>query len=115
MEELEVTSFLVKGITKVSIPSKDHTDIPYYNLLLEDNNGSFHIKKSMKEQQIGDKIELTAENKEDKAIVAVIGTGTTGSGIAQVFASSGYQVILKSRSDESLAKCLAKIEKQLLP
>tara|TARA_Y100000310_G_scaffold68197_1_gene63503 strand:+ start:14500 stop:15987 length:1488 start_codon:yes stop_codon:yes gene_type:complete len=52
----------VIGITKVSIPSPMHPDIPYYVLLLQDENGNRIPKKSMKEYNIGD---LYKEEKSD--------------------------------------------------
>lgn len=45
--------------------------------------------------------------------VCVIGNGTMGAGIAQTFANSGYQVILKGRKEESLSKAVAGIDKGL--
>jgi 3-hydroxybutyryl-CoA dehydrogenase len=45
--------------------------------------------------------------------VMVIGTGVMGSGIAQAFAQSGYEVSVIDRSPELVAKGLANIEKGL--
>lgn len=45
--------------------------------------------------------------------VSVIGTGTMGAGIVQAFAQAGRQVTMKSRSEASNAKALAKISKSL--
>lgn len=45
--------------------------------------------------------------------VTVIGAGTMGSGIAQVCASSGYEVCLNDISQEMLEKARANIEKSL--
>lgn len=45
--------------------------------------------------------------------VAVVGTGTMGNGIAQAFAQAGHDVILKGRSEASLAKAHKSIEKSL--
>ena len=45
--------------------------------------------------------------------VSVIGTGTMGAGIVQAFAQAGCQVMMKSRSEASNAKALAKISKSL--
>lgn len=44
----------VKEITKVFIPSPGHEDVPYFNLILEDKNNNFYIKKSKKKYNIGD-------------------------------------------------------------
>ena len=43
--------------------------------------------------------------------ICVIGTGTMGSGVVQAFAQAGKPVIMKSRSQASAEKALAKISK----
>lgn len=45
--------------------------------------------------------------------ICVVGTGTMGNGIAQVFAQAGHDVLLKGRSEASLAKAHKAIEKNL--
>lgn len=45
--------------------------------------------------------------------VAVIGMGTMGGGIAQQFASAGHEVVIKGRSQASLDKGKAGLEKRL--
>jgi len=45
--------------------------------------------------------------------VGVIGAGTMGNGIAQVFAASGYQVILQDIADAPLQRGMATIDKNL--
>jgi 3-hydroxybutyryl-CoA dehydrogenase len=45
--------------------------------------------------------------------VGVLGAGLMGHGIAQVAAQSGYRVVLREVDDATLAKGVAKIEKQL--
>lgn len=45
--------------------------------------------------------------------IMVIGNGKMGSGIAQTFAESGYQVILNGRNEENLKATFDKIKKQL--
>ncbi len=45
--------------------------------------------------------------------VCVVGNGTMGAGIAQTFANAGYDVIIKGRREEALAKAVAGIEKGL--
>lgn len=49
----------------------------------------------------------------DIKVVAVIGAGTMGLGIAQVFAQKGYRTILYDLNDTSLEKAKAQIEKNL--
>src|SRR6202161_183391 len=45
--------------------------------------------------------------------VGVLGAGLMGHGIAQVAAAAGYEVVLRDLDDATLAKGIAKIEKQL--
>jgi 3-hydroxybutyryl-CoA dehydrogenase len=45
--------------------------------------------------------------------IAVLGIGTMGSGIAQVCAQAGFEVVVRDVSDEALARGLAAIEKSL--
>lgn len=45
--------------------------------------------------------------------ICVIGTGTMGSGIVQAFAQANLPVVMKSRSQASLDKAVAKINKSL--
>jgi 3-hydroxybutyryl-CoA dehydrogenase len=49
----------------------------------------------------------------DLRCVGVIGSGTMGSGIAQVFAANGYQVYLQDVSQAALERAQAGIEKSL--
>ncbi|MGB9668098.1 MAG: 3-hydroxyacyl-CoA dehydrogenase NAD-binding domain-containing protein, partial [Thermosulfidibacteraceae bacterium] len=50
---------------------------------------------------------------EDIKVVGICGSGTMGSGIAQVCAQSGYKVILYDISDEALSRGLNIIKKSL--
>ena len=45
--------------------------------------------------------------------ICIIGTGTMGNGVAQVFAQAGFSVLLKGRSEASLAKAHKAIDKNL--
>lgn len=47
------------------------------------------------------------------AKIAVLGAGTMGSGIAQVFATSGFEVLMIDLNDEILSKGRSKISKSL--
>jgi 3-hydroxybutyryl-CoA dehydrogenase len=49
------------------------------------------------------------EEKQDKILVAVVGNGIMGHGIAEVFATAGHDVVLIGRNHESLQVALAKI------
>ena len=46
--------------------------------------------------------------------VGIVGSGTMGSGIAQLVAASGYRVVLVDLNDELLKKAVSRIEKNLL-
>ena len=43
---------IVKGITKVYVPSVDHPEVPYYILLLEDEDKKYYVKKVFEEYSI---------------------------------------------------------------
>jgi len=114
--EIEVTepgAYTVKGITKVLIPSVEHPDVPYYDLLLEDEHGNLHILKTSEKYEIGSIISRKGEKGIPRKI-GIIGTGIMGVGIASVALQFECEVILKSRSDEALGEALKKIENYLL-
>jgi 3-hydroxybutyryl-CoA dehydrogenase len=48
---------------------------------------------------------------EDVQRVAMIGSGTMGTGMAMCYAQAGYQVVLYSRTSESLERALGRIER----
>lgn len=60
----------VIGFSKVSIPSVSHPIVPYYALILEDENGHRMPKKTMKEYNVGDKYEV--KPTDDKHGVSII-------------------------------------------
>ncbi len=104
----------VKGITEVFVASKYHPQVPYYVLLLEDENNNFYIKKSFNKQEIGD---VLIGNKKEKVIkekIGVIGAGVMGTGIAYVFVAYGFKVVLVDKTRESLKDAVQKIEEELL-
>ncbi len=114
--EVETKKCTVRGFTKIEIPSPGHTRVPYCDLFLEDEQGNFHIKKSFTEQKLGDVIEEEPKEKKQeikKRTVGVVGAGTMGSGIAQVCAQTGYNVIMSDIKEEFANKGLAKIDKLL--
>src|SRR5260370_32768448 len=49
------------------------------------------------------------DDKQEKPLVAVIGNGIMGHGIAEVFATAGHDVVLIGRNRESLEVAVAKI------
>ncbi len=105
--------FTVIGATEVFVSSVEHEVVPYYSLLLEDNQGHKLIKKTFDEYDIGDTLFLGSSDTLDLTI-GVVGAGILGVGIAHVVAETGYSVILKSRNVESLEKARNKINKWLL-
>ncbi|HJO47702.1 MAG TPA: 3-hydroxyacyl-CoA dehydrogenase NAD-binding domain-containing protein [Candidatus Scalindua sp.] len=114
--ELESSKSTVRGFTRIEIPSPGHTRVPYCDLLLEDEYGNFEIRKSFSDHELGELIE--AEPKESKKVaksrtVGIIGTGTMGSGIAQICAQTGYHVIMIDRHEDIARKALTRIDKAL--
>jgi len=106
-------SYTIRGITEVFTPSPDHSVVPYYDLLLEDEHGNFYIRKAFQSYDLGNEIrEIRKEIKVKR--IGVIGTGVTGCGIAQVSLQVGYETVLKSRSKEAIDRAFKKIEMNLL-
>ena len=69
LERFESKNLKVIGISRVLIPSPMHSKVPYFVLLLEDENGNKFVQKSMREHKIGDKFEIKAsQNKNSVAI-----------------------------------------------
>jgi 3-hydroxybutyryl-CoA dehydrogenase len=106
------TSYIVKGLTEVRNPSEGHYDVPYYVLLLEDENKRLSLRKSLKKFEIGSKFDENL-NKVNLPKIGIIGTGVTAAGIAQVALMSGCNVILKGRSVSSLDNAMNRIRSAL--
>lgn len=113
LEDEEQKEFNVIGITEVFVPSLEHTRVPYYELLLEDEHGNFHIKKSFKKYTIDDRISKNIKEQIEIKI-AVIGTGITGTGIIEVALYSGFDAAWVSRSEKALNNSIKKLERSLL-
>lgn len=58
LERLRSKKAKVIGISKVNIPSLFHFKVPYFVLVLEDENGNRWIQKSEKEYKIGEEFEI---------------------------------------------------------
>ncbi len=113
LAEIQSKKYKVKGSTEIFIPSPDHRDIPYIDLLLEDESGNSLIKKTHQQYKLGEeyrqiKTELV------KIKLGVVGAGVMGSGIAQLFASLGHhQVIVVDIKKEALEASQEKITRSL--
>lgn len=110
---IEPASLVVKGVTEILVPSDEHPKVPYFNLLLEDEAGNYHIRKSFKAYEIGEQLISEHDKSDNNVIVGVLGTGALGIGIAEIFLLAGHHVILRSRSQESLDKTQNKLAKKL--
>lgn len=69
LEKRESKNPKVVGVSRVNIPSILHPKIPYFVLLLEDENGNKWVQKSGKEYKIGD--EFKTESSDDGQRVAI--------------------------------------------
>jgi len=63
LEKLPSKEIKVIGVSKVNIPTIFHQKVPYFVLVLEDENGNKWVQKSIREYRAGDefKIELTQD------------------------------------------------------
>lgn len=69
LEKIESKNLKVIGISRVTIPSPLHPKVPYFVLLLEDENKNKFVLKSMEEYKIGEKFEI--KGKKSKNGVAI--------------------------------------------
>jgi len=116
---LTSTSFVVKGYTKVLTPSSEHDNVPYYELLLEDENKNLHTRKSFKPYAIGEHIthndiKCPTFDVTHNIQIAIIGTGMMGVQLTQFLAQTGYSVTLCGRSYSSLERAICSIKSNLL-
>jgi hypothetical protein len=56
LKAIEPKKFEVLGSTRVEVPSREHQDVPYFVLLLRDEFGQTHTRKTTKEYKVGDTI-----------------------------------------------------------
>lgn len=72
LERRKSEKIRVIGISKVTIPTMFHPKVPYFVLVLEDENGNKWVQKSAKEYKIGDQfIQKELSSFESKEAVAV--------------------------------------------
>lgn len=112
LRELKEGKYTVRNITEVSIGTPDHKDVPYWTLMLEDDLGNLHIRKTFHPHKIGDALGAASEEA-PKMRIGVIGTGIMGSGITEAAIRAGLPVTLKSRSRESLDRAISKVKNGL--
>jgi hypothetical protein len=112
LHALEEGEYTVRGRTEVSISTPDHKDVPYWTLLLEDDLGNLHIRKTYQPYNIGDVLGCSPEETA-RLKVGVIGTGIMGAGITEAAVRAGLNVTLKSRSKKTVGKAISKVSKGL--
>lgn len=106
-----MASRTVVASTRVHAPSREHPDAPYTAGICRTGDGKlspFKIKASLKP---GD--ELPEKPSLSITTVGVVGTGQMGVGIAALCAAKGFNVLLKSRRDETAAAALEAVGRQL--
>jgi len=69
LERLAAIKARVIGVSQVTIPTILHPKVPYFVLVLEDENGNKWVQKSIKEYKTGE--EVSFESAKDKRAVAV--------------------------------------------
>ncbi len=112
LQKEEAKKLKVIGVTEVRVPSLEHPDVPYYVLLLEDEKGFKHLRKSMEKKEVGEGLSVKAETKKLPAL-GVVGTGAMASGLVLTALKGGMEVIAKSRTQESLEKLKRQVEASL--
>jgi uncharacterized OB-fold protein len=69
LERIKSKKAKVIEVAKVQIPSIFHSKVPYFVLVLEDENGNKWLQKSIKEYKVGEEIEF--ERERNKKAVAI--------------------------------------------
>jgi len=62
LERMKSEKIKVIGISKVVIPTMLHPKVPYFVLVLQDENGNKWVQKSQREYRIGDIFETQPNN-----------------------------------------------------
>jgi len=63
LERLKSEKIRVIGISKVTIPTILHPKVPYFVLVLENENGNKWVQKSIKEYKIGDELSFLSQKE----------------------------------------------------
>lgn len=71
LERFKSEKLKVIGISKVTIPTIFHPRVPYFVLVLEDENGNRWVQKSIKEYKIGEEFSVTRKGNETLDRVAI--------------------------------------------
>ncbi|MCD6298339.1 MAG: 3-hydroxyacyl-CoA dehydrogenase family protein, partial [Deltaproteobacteria bacterium] len=87
--------------------------VPYYNVLLEDETGVFHLRKQFGEPQIGEEFLEHAVQRQEMTI-GVVGTGIMATGLAALFLQHQYPLVVIGRSDKSVERCKSQVRRMLL-
>ena len=113
VKKQKILPMTVRTVTKVDVPSSGHEQVPYFNVLLENNEGKLFLTKQLKKAEIGSKfIENTAAKQSFK--IGIVGTGIMGTGLASLFLQYDYPLVVIGRSKLSLSKCKANVKNFLL-
>jgi uncharacterized protein (DUF362 family) len=68
-ERLESKKLKVIGVSRVIIPSVTHPKVPYFVVVLEDENGNKFVQKTSKEYKIGDIFEIKKEEGKNQVSI----------------------------------------------
>ena len=105
--------YIVEEAIEVSVATEDHPITPYHVMLLKDREGLRRFKKSFERPRIGDRVLDDALEPSGREIIGIVGTGTTGRGIAEVALKTGHTVILMGRSRTSLENAQNSLSRSL--
>ncbi|OIP98413.1 hypothetical protein AUK40_01595 [Candidatus Wirthbacteria bacterium CG2_30_54_11] len=62
--------FTIRALTEVQIPSREHQKVPYTVLLLEDEHGQTHTRKTFQSYRVGETIEDTTAAASQRTVIA---------------------------------------------
>lgn len=109
LERTIASTGVALAVTEVNVASVGHEDVPYWCILAQSDDGSFHISKRDQLVRVGDKISLLREIEEDLPIVGVIGTGVMGKSLVEMLVGRGHHVRWVSRSKSSVERARSRV------